>query len=75
MATTRVQITSVSITLWESSWPPLKPMENKRYRVINLEELAGISRSLFNWTAKRPRQKNNKEGLVRLSANSFHSKI
>jgi hypothetical protein len=31
----------------DSSCPPLKPMESKRYMEINLEELAGILRSLF----------------------------
>jgi hypothetical protein len=32
---------------WDNSCPPLKPMEINRYNEINLEELGGISRSLF----------------------------
>jgi hypothetical protein len=47
----------------------LNPMEKRRYKEINLEELGGISRSLFSWTAKIPRKKNNRAGLVRLSIN------
>jgi hypothetical protein len=57
--------------LWANSWPPLKPMENRRYREINLDELAGISKSLFNLTAIIPRIKNKNAGLVRLSTNKL----
>jgi hypothetical protein len=45
----------------------LNPIENKRYKEINLEELAGISKSLFSLTAIMPRKKNSSAGLVRLS--------
>jgi hypothetical protein len=31
----------------DNSCPPLKPIANNRYKEINFEELAGISKSLF----------------------------
>jgi hypothetical protein len=42
-------------------------MENKRYKEINLEELAGISKSLLSLTAIMPKKKKRSAGLVRLS--------
>jgi len=51
--------------LCANSCPPLKPMENNKYREINLLDDAGISRSLFIMTARTPSTKNNRVGLVR----------
>ena len=48
----------------ESSCPPLNPMEKRRYNEINLEELGGISKSLFSLTANIPKIKNKKAGFV-----------
>jgi hypothetical protein len=46
-------------------------MEKSRYREINFDELAGISRSLFTLTARMPRTKKSRAGLVRFSSNKF----
>jgi hypothetical protein len=35
----------------------LKPIEKSKYKAINLEELGGISRSLFRRTAMIPSKK------------------
>jgi hypothetical protein len=51
----------------DNSCPPLKPIANNKYSEMNFEELAGISRSLFTYTAIMPSTKNNKAGLVRFS--------
>jgi hypothetical protein len=53
----------------DNSCPPLNPIENNKYNEINLEELGGISRSLFKQTARIPKKKNNNAGLVRFSIN------
>lgn len=51
----------------DNSCPPLKPIENNKYSEINFEELGGISKSLFKYTANMPNTKKSKAGLVRLS--------
>jgi hypothetical protein len=55
----------------DNSCPPLKPIENSKYREINFAELAGISKSLFKRTAMMPKRKNKKAGLVRLLISKF----
>ena len=51
----------------DNSCPPLKPMDNNKYREINLEELSGIFKSLLKNTAIIPRIKNNNAGFVKFS--------
>jgi hypothetical protein len=41
-------------------------MENNKYSEINLDELSGISKSLFTKAAITPSKKNSSVGLVRL---------
>jgi hypothetical protein len=53
-----------------SSWPPLNPMENNKYKAMNLEVLAGISKSLLMFTENMPNKKNSRAGLERLSVNN-----
>lgn len=62
-----LHIISMLNTLCSNSCPPLKPIANKRYKEINLEEFGGISKSLFTSTANTPNTKNKSAGLVRLS--------
>jgi hypothetical protein len=38
---------------------------------MNFEELGGISKSLFRYTAKIPSAKNSKAGLVKFSMSRF----
>ena len=52
--------------LWESSCPPLNPMEIIKYKAMNLALVGGISKSLFSLTAKTPKIKKSKLGLERL---------
>ena len=56
-----------------SSWPPLKPMANKRYRDMNLLEECGISRSLFTLAAMIPNTKKSNVGLVMLDTRIWKS--
>ncbi len=51
----------------DNSCPPLKPIANNKYREINFEELAGISKSLLKYTAIKPSIKNSNAGFVRFS--------
>jgi hypothetical protein len=51
----------------ESSCPPLNPIEKSKYNEMNLDELGGISKSLFKYTATIPRIKNSSAGLVKFS--------
>ena len=61
------QIISKVIILCANSCPPLKPIANNRYNEINVEEFSGIFKSLFKFTAIKPKKKNNKAGFVKLS--------
>lgn len=61
------QIISKLKLLCANSCPPLKPIENNKYKEINLEELGGISKSLLNLVAMIPNRKNSNAGLVKLS--------
>ena len=51
--------------LWASSCPPLNPIENNKYRLMNFAVEAGISKSLLIRTAMIPSKKNSKVGFVR----------
>jgi hypothetical protein len=62
----RAQNIPVVNSLWESSCPPLNPMEIIKYKAMNLALVGGISKSLFSFTAKTPRIKKRRLGLVRL---------
>ena len=53
-----------------NSVPPLKPMENNKYRAINPFDAFGISKSLFTILAKTPNRKNKRVGFVRLNVRS-----
>lgn len=44
----KLQMISELNALCANSCPPLNPMDNKRYSVINLDELSGIFRSLLS---------------------------
>jgi hypothetical protein len=63
---TSVTPTSLVNPLCANSSPPLNPIENNKYSEINLEELAGISKSLFTTAAITPNKKNSNVGLVKL---------
>lgn len=63
------QAISVENDSCDNSCPPLKPIENNRYKEINFEEFAGISKSLFNLTAIIPKIKNKNAGLVKFDTN------
>ena len=52
--------------LCDNSCPPRNPIANKRYKEINLEELAGNAKSLFSTTARIPRMKNRNVGFEKL---------
>jgi hypothetical protein len=45
-------------------------MENNKYKAMNLEVLAGISKSLLMFTENMPNKKNSRAGLERLSVNN-----
>jgi hypothetical protein len=45
-------------------------MANNKYKAMNLDEFAGISKSLFTATAMIPKMKNSRAGLVRFSSNN-----
>jgi hypothetical protein len=63
-------IISVLKPLCDNSCPPLNPIENNKYREMNLLEEAGISKSLFTKVAKIPNRKNKSVGLLRLLNNN-----
>ena len=57
----------------DNSCPPLKPMAKSRYMEMNFDILAGISKSLFTYTAMIPRTKNNNAGFVKFSISKLRS--
>ena len=63
---TKLKMTSFVIPETANSAPPLKPIENKRYKEINALEAGGISKSLLTYFAIIPRIKKSKVGFVRL---------
>ena len=48
---------SIVMVSCESSCPPLKPIEKRRYKDINFEELDGMAKSLLAITEKMPSKK------------------
>jgi hypothetical protein len=49
--------TSVVIPVTANSLPPLKPIENNKYKEIKFFEAAGTSKSLLTYFAKTPKMK------------------
>jgi hypothetical protein len=56
---------------WDNSCPPLNPIANNKYNEINLDELGGISKSLFKYTEMIPSTKKSSAGLVRFSSSKL----
>ena len=55
---------------WDNSCPPLKPIAKSKYKEINFDELGGIAKSLFKYTATIPNTKKSRAGLVKFSVRS-----
>lgn len=50
-------------SLCDNSCPPLKPIANKRYNEINLEDDSGMVKSLLTIVAIMPNKKIEEQGL------------
>jgi hypothetical protein len=66
----RLTITSVVIPVTANSLPPLKPIENNKYKEIKFFDAAGTSKSLLTYFAKTPKMKKSNVGLVKLNDKS-----